>query len=176
MPFHPCWHQHHSTFTFESSLPTGRDRIHVWRDDVTDKLLAQEKDESVRRDILFKQMDDAFATILRQVYFALFEKQAHEMVQNNATVMNYVQRISRTSKNNSPIPCELSDDFKWEWVSIPHIYHTRSMCMRTRSVKLLVFSLYRQFKTEGESFKPNTSRSFRRAARKRPQGYWQTRA
>ena len=44
------------------------------------------EDESVRRDILFRQMDDAYATIMRQSYFALFEKQAHEMVQQNASV------------------------------------------------------------------------------------------
>ena len=47
---------------------------------LTEKLLAEETDEAVRRDILFKQMDDAFATILRQVYFALFERDAHALV------------------------------------------------------------------------------------------------
>ena len=41
---------------------------------LTDRLLAEEKDEDVRCDILFKQVDDAYATILRQSYFALFEK------------------------------------------------------------------------------------------------------
>ncbi len=36
--------------------------------------------------MLFKQVDDAYATIMRQSYFALFEKQAHEMIQKNASV------------------------------------------------------------------------------------------
>ena len=53
---------------------------------LTDRLLAEESNEDVRRDILFKQVDDAYATIMRQSYFALFEKQAHEMVIKNASV------------------------------------------------------------------------------------------
>ena len=36
--------------------------------------------KSVRRDMLFRQVDDAYATIQRQIYFALFERHAHEMV------------------------------------------------------------------------------------------------
>ena len=35
----------------------------------------------MRRDLLFRQVDDAYATIMRQAFFALFERQAHEMVQ-----------------------------------------------------------------------------------------------
>ena len=49
---------------------------------------------------------------------------------------------------------ELSDDFKWEWVSIPHIYHTPFYVYAYAFGQLLVLSLYQQFKAEGESFKP----------------------
>ena len=49
---------------------------------------------------------------------------------------------------------ELSDEFKWEWVSIPHIYHTPFYVYAYAFGQLLVFSLYQQFKAEGESFKP----------------------
>ena len=53
---------------------------------LVDRLLAEESDEAVRRDMLFRQVDDAYATILRQAFFALFESKAHEMVSQNASV------------------------------------------------------------------------------------------
>ncbi len=151
---HSMLASHHSTFTFESSLPLAETASTFGEMMLTDKLLAQEKDESVRRDILFKQMDDAYATILRQVYFALFEKRAHEMIQKNASVDELCAAYMENLKEQFGDSVELSDDFRWEWVSIPHIYHTPFYVYAYAFGQLLVFSLYRQFKTEGESFKP----------------------
>jgi oligoendopeptidase F len=151
---HSMLASHHSTFTFEASLPLAETASTFGEMMLTDKLLAQEKDESVRRDILFKQMDDAFATILRQVYFTLFEKQAHKMVQNNASVDELCAAYLENLKEQFGDSVELSEDFKWEWVSIPHIYHTPFYVYAYAFGQLLVFSLYQQFKTEGESFKP----------------------
>jgi len=68
---HAMLASHHSAFTFHSSLPLAETASTFGEMMLTEKLLAEEKDEAVRRDILFKQMDDAFATILRQIYFAL---------------------------------------------------------------------------------------------------------
>ena len=77
---HSMLAEHHSAFTFHSSLPLAETASTFGEMMLTDRLLAEEKDEDVRRDILFKQVDDAYATIMRQSYFALFEKEAHEMV------------------------------------------------------------------------------------------------
>jgi oligoendopeptidase F len=49
---------------------------------------------------------------------------------------------------------EVSDEFKWEWVSIPHIYHTPFYVYAYAFGQLLVLSLYQQYKAEGEAFKP----------------------
>ena len=48
----------------------------------------------------------------------------------------------------------LSDEFRWEWVSIPHFYHTPFYVYAYAFGQLLVLSLYKQFKEEGDSFKP----------------------
>ena len=121
---------------------------------LTDKLLTEEKDEAVRRDILFKQVDDAYATIMRQTYFALFEKQAHEMIQKNASVDDVSVAYMENLKEQFGDAVEISDEFKWEWVSIPHIFHTPFYVYAYAFGQLLVFSLYQQFREEGESFKP----------------------
>jgi oligoendopeptidase F len=151
---HAMLASHHSTFTFHSSLPLAETASTFGEMMLTDKLLAEETDESVRRDILFKQVDDAYATIMRQSYFALFEKQAHEMVQKNASVDELCAAYLDNLKEQFGDSLELSDEFKWEWVGIPHIYHTPFYVYAYAFGQLLVFSLYRQFKAEGESFKP----------------------
>ncbi len=144
----------HNTFSFEASLPLAETASTFGEMMLTDKLLAEETDEAVRRDILFKQVDDAYATIMRQSYFALFEKQAHEMIQKNASVDELNAAYMENLKEQFGDSVELSDEFKWEWVSIPHIYHTPFYVYAYAFGQLLVFSLYQQFKAEGESFKP----------------------
>ena len=151
---HAMLASHHSTFTFHSSLPLAETASTFGEMMLTEKLLAEETDEAVRRDILFKQMDDAFATILRQIYFAMFERQAHEMIQKNASTDELSAAYMENLKEQFGDSVELSDDFKWEWVSIPHIYHTPFYVYAYAFGQLLVFSLYQQFKAEGESFKP----------------------
>jgi len=151
---HSMLASHHSTFTFQSSLPLAETASTFGEMMLTEKLLAEEKDEAVRRDILFKQMDDAFATILRQVYFALFERDAHKKIQENASVDELAALYMENLKEQFGDSVEISDEFKWEWVSIPHIYHTPFYVYAYAFGQLLVFSLYQQFKAEGESFKP----------------------
>jgi oligoendopeptidase F len=151
---HSMLASHHSTFTFHSSLPLAETASTFGEMMLTDRLLAEEKDEDVRRDILFKQVDDAYATIMRQSYFALFEKEAHEMVVKHASVDELSAAYFENLKEQFGDSLELSDEFKWEWVSIPHIYHTPFYVYAYAFGQLLVLSLYKQFKQEGEAFKP----------------------
>ena len=151
---HTMLASHHSTFTFHSSLPLAETASTFGEMMLTDRLLAEEKDKVVRRDILFKQVDDAYATIMRQSYFALFEKEAHEMVVNNASVDGLSAAYLENLKEQFGDSLELSEEFKWEWVSIPHIFHTPFYVYAYAFGQLLVLSLYQQFKREGETFKP----------------------
>lgn len=151
---HAMLASHHSTFTFHSSLPLAETASTFAEMVLIDKLLAEEKDESVRRDILFKQMDDSYATIMRQSYFAIFEKEAHELVMKNASVDDLCKAYLDSLKQHFGDSLDLSDEFKWEWVGIPHIYHTPFYVYAYAFGQLLVLALYQQFKAEGETFKP----------------------
>lgn len=144
----------HSLFTFHSSLPLAETASTFGEMMLIDRLLAEESDESVRRDLFFKQMDDAYATILRQAYFALFERQAHEMVQNGASVEELANAYRANLNEQFGDALEVNEEFRWEWVSIPHIYHTPFYVYAYAFGQLLVFSLYQQYKAEGDGFKP----------------------
>lgn len=151
---HAMLASHHSVFTFHSSLPLAETASTFAEMILIDKLLSEEKDESVRRDILFKQIDDAYATIMRQSYFAIFEKEAHELVMKNASVDDLCKAYLDSLKQHFGDSLDLSDEFKWEWVGIPHIYHTPFYVYAYAFGQLLVLALYQQYKAEGESFKP----------------------
>lgn len=144
----------HTQFTFHSSLPLAETASTFGEMLLVDRLLEDETDEDVRRDMLFRQIDDAYATIMRQIYFALFERQAHEMTHQGATVDELSEAYMENLKEHFGDSVELSDEFRWEWVSIPHIYGTPFYVYAYSFGQLLVFSLYQQFQAEGEAFKP----------------------
>jgi oligoendopeptidase F len=151
---HSMLAEKHSVFTFFACLPLAETASTFGEMMLVDKLLAAETDESVRRDLLFRQIDDAYATIMRQSFFALFEKQAHEMIQNNASADELATAYLENLKEQFGDAVEVSDEFKWEWVSIPHIYHTPFYVYAYAFGQLLVLALYQKYKAEGDSFKP----------------------
>lgn len=141
-------------FTFHASLPLAETASTFAEMILVDRLLEEEQDEQVRRDILFRQVDDAYATILRQAYFAIFERQAHEMVHQGASLDDLAEAYLANLHSQFGDALLVSDEFRWEWISIPHIYHTPFYVYAYSFGQLLVLSLYQQYKAGQESFKP----------------------
>ncbi len=144
----------HSMLTFHASLPLAETASTFGEMLLVDHLLKQDPDEDVRRDLLFRQVDDAYATILRQAYFAIFEKEAHEMIAAGASVDELNAGYLANLKTQFGDSVEIGDEFQYEWVSIPHIFSVPFYVYAYSFGQLLVFSLYRQYKQEGEAFKP----------------------
>ena len=144
----------HNVFTFHSALPMAENASTFAEMLLVDRLLGLEDDPTVRRDILFRQVDDAYATIMRQIFFAMFEVTAHDMVASGATVDQLSEAYFKNLELQFGDAVELTDEFKWEWVSIPHFFHVPFYVYAYSFGQLLVLSLYKQYKTEGETFKP----------------------
>ncbi|RPI33479.1 MAG: M3 family oligoendopeptidase [Chloroflexota bacterium] len=151
---HSMLASHHPLFAFHSSLPLAETASTFGEMMLVDRLLSEESDESVRRDLLFRQVDDAYGTIMRQSFFAIFERQAHQMVQEGASVDEVADAYMANLREQFGESVEISDEFRWEWISIPHIYQTPFYVYAYAFGQLLVFSLYQQYRAEGESFKP----------------------
>lgn len=144
----------HTVFTQHPSLPLAETASTFGEMILIDRLLSEETDGAVRRDLLFRQIDDAYATILRQSYFALFERQAHEAIQQGASIDDLGAAYLVNLQEQFGESVELSDEFRWEWVSIPHIYQVPFYVYAYAFGQLLVLALYKQYKLEGEAFKP----------------------
>ncbi len=144
----------HTALTQSASLPLAETASTFGEMLLVDRLLEDEKDESVRRDILFKQMDDAYATIMRQAYFAMFERAAHERIRAGAEVDELHRIYFDNLKDQFGDSLVLSEDFSFEWTAIPHFYHTPFYVYAYSFGQLLVLSLYQQYLQEGDAFKP----------------------
>jgi oligoendopeptidase F len=108
-----------------------------------------------RKILLAQQIDDLYATIMRQAYFTLFEIDAHRVVaEQNATIDMLSELYLKNLKEQFGDSVSVTDDFQWEWLYIPHFYHTPFYCYAYSFGNLLVVSLYQQYKSEGKSFIP----------------------
>ena len=151
---HALMAKEHNVFSFHSCLPLAETASTFSEMVLTDYLLEHEEDEGVKRDILFAQIDGAYATIMRQIFFAFFEREAHKLTKEGASVNDLCNAYMENLKTQFGDSIEISEEFKWEWVSIPHIFAVPFYVYAYSFGLLLVLSLYKQYKKEGKSFIP----------------------
>ena len=151
---HAMLAEHQSSLTQQATLPLAETASTFGEMLLLDKMLASDPSPEVQRDLLFSSMDDAYATIMRQAYFALFEREAHEAIANNASVDELSDLYLELLKEQFGDSLELSDDFKHEWVAIPHFFSTPFYVYAYAFGQLLALALYRQYKVEGDAMIP----------------------
>lgn len=144
----------HSHLTFHAPLPLAETASVFAEMLLTDRLLAEESDPAVRRDLLAYALDDAYATVQRQSHFTLFERDAHRRIMSGGTFDDLCAAYLANLRSQFGDAVDVSDDFQLEWIVIPHIYHTPFYTYAYSFGQLLVLSLYRQYRAEGASFVP----------------------
>ena len=160
---------HHSAFTFHSALPLAETASVFSEMLLNDSLLREEADPATRRDLLARVLDGAYATVARQAYFVLFELEAHRQAVNGATADDLCALYLDNLREQFGDAVDLSDDFRWEWIAIPHIYATPFYCYAYSFGQLLVLALYRQYREEGASFVPRFLRILAHGGSQSPQ-------
>lgn len=136
---------------FHAPLPLA-ETASVFAEMLLNEKLVEKMSKKERRILLAEQIDNLYATIIRQAYFTLFEINAHEAIgENNATIDAVAKIYMDNLKEQFGTSITISPDFEWEWVYIPHFYHTPFYTYAYSFGNLLVLSLYRQYKLEGRS-------------------------
>jgi oligoendopeptidase F len=121
---------------------------------LTNRLLAVENDPLVRRELLAASLDDIYATVMRQVFFVLFERDAHAAIAAHKATGDLHEMYMANLHEQFGDSVDVAHEFKYEWVSIPHIYYTPFYCYAYAFGQLLVLALYRRFEQQGDAFKP----------------------
>lgn len=145
---------HHNALNQRASLPLSETASTFGEMLLVDHLLGQDSDPHLQHELLFKQVDDAYATILRQAFLGLFERDAHKAVMGGASVDDLCDLYLENLRGQFGDSLELSDDFRYEWLAISHIYQVPFYVYAYAFGQLLVLSLYEQYRQEGEQFKP----------------------
>jgi len=152
---HALMAEDHSILTFHSCLPLAETASVFSEMLLTDRLLAEETNPEVVRDLLASAVDDAYATVLRQSYFVLFERDAHRMIAEGKTMNELNEHYLKTLRQQFGDSVEVSEDFMYEWICIPHIYHSPFYCYAYSFGLLLSLSLYQRYKEVGKEFVPS---------------------
>lgn len=151
---HGLMAERHSVFTFHSALPLAETASVFGERILSDALTAQERSRSVKQGLLLAQLDDLYATVLRQAYFVLFEQRAHDMIAQGATAEDlaaaYQANLREQFGKAVPVPAL----FRWEWLTVPHIFGSPFYCYAYSFGNLLVLALYHMYKRQGLAFIP----------------------
>jgi oligoendopeptidase F len=120
--------------------------------------------------LLAEQIDDFYATTIRQAYFTLFEIEAHRsFAEKNSNIDQVCDIYIQNLHEQFGDALAISEKFKYEWLYIPHFYHTPFYCYAYSFGNLLVLSLYQQYKKEGGSFIPKYIRILSSGGSEKPE-------
>jgi oligoendopeptidase F len=144
----------HSILTQHAALPLAETASTFGEMVLVDRLLEIDASPEVQRTLLFQQMDDNYATIQRQAYFSLFEREAAEIIESGGTEEDLSRAYLANLRDQFGAAVDVSGDFRYEWIVIPHFQHAPFYVYAYTFGQLLVLSLYQQYRAEGEAFKP----------------------
>ncbi len=166
---HSMLAEDHSVLTQHPVLPLAETASVFSEMLLTDRLLAEETSPSARKELLAAAIDDSYATVMRQAFFVLFERRAHEAILAGKppAYLNEIYREILDEQFGDSV--EVGEEFHPEWTMIPHIYHTPFYCYAYSFGQLLVLALYRRFQEEGEAFKPGYLRLLAHGGSARPE-------
>ena len=114
--------------------------------------ISNEITDNEKKIMLSEKIDDLYATIMRQSFFTIFEKDAHTQIGQGTTIDEISKTYLKNLKEQFGNSVTVSDDFAIEWSCIPHFYHTPFYCYAYSFGNLLALSLFQRYKKEGKSF------------------------
>jgi oligoendopeptidase F len=120
------------------------------------RLLREERDPAVRLGLLCGKLEDAFATVFRQVVMTRFEEALHAARRREGELP--VERVNALWMDaNRPMfgdAVRLRDEYAWWWLYVPHFVHSPFYCYAYAFGELLVLALVRRYDEEGAGFAP----------------------
>ncbi|MDA1353632.1 MAG: M3 family oligoendopeptidase [bacterium] len=122
---------------------------------LTDYMKSKESSKKERRVMLTDQLEDLFATSHRQNMFSQFEMAAHDAIGKGYTSADVLcQMYTKELRAMFGDSVDYTDEYRWEWSTIPHIFQSPFYVYSYNFGNLLVLALYQQYLEEGASFLP----------------------
>ncbi len=106
---------------------------------------------------LASTIEGNFATTFRQNMFARFELQSHDLISESgfASWDDLSQLYEKELKIMFSESVTITEEYKWEWATIPHIFNVPFYVYAYNFANLLVIALYEKYKEEGDKMIPH---------------------
>ncbi|HKB40433.1 MAG TPA: M3 family metallopeptidase, partial [Gemmataceae bacterium] len=120
------------------------------------RLLKEHPDPRTRLAMLCSKIEDAFATVFRQVVLTRFEQLLHKArrEQGELTTEQVNELWMSANRPMHGDVVRLSDGYGWWWMYIGHFVHVPFYCYAYAFGELLVLALVQMYKQQGEGFVP----------------------
>ena len=149
---HSLLANHHQPDSQHANLPLSETASTFGEMILFEKMLNQEQDKEIKKQMLWEKIAESYATILRQNYFIKFEIEAHELISNGITTKDLSQRYLQNLREQFGKSMIVPEIFKYEWLYIGHIYESPFYCYAYNFGELLSLSLFARYKKEGPKF------------------------
>lgn len=143
---------------FQCDTPlTTAEMASVFGEMLTFKRLQERYHEpKLRLAMLCGKIEDAFATVFRQVVLTRFELSLHktrkESGELSAPQINHLWMLANQNMFGNVV--EMSEGYAWWWTYIGHFIRSPFYCYAYAFGELLVLALYQKYRNEGETFVP----------------------
>jgi oligoendopeptidase F len=119
-----------------------------------DRIMAEEKDTKVRLALLCGQVEDAFATVFRQVAFNRYEDASHNMrrTEGELSVDQLGELFQEKLQAMFGDALKLTDEHKVWWSYVGHFLHTPGYVYAYAFGNLLALSVYHRYLEQGAGF------------------------
>ncbi len=106
---------------------------------------------------LASTIEGNFATTFRQNMFARFELQSHDLISKAgfASWDDLSQLYEKELKIMFSESVKITQEYQWEWSTIPHIFNVPFYVYAYNFANLLVIALYEKYKEEGDNMIPH---------------------
>lgn len=119
-------------------------------------LMAAEDNREARLSMLVEKIEDAFATVFRQISMNRFEDKMHRARRSEGELTT--ERLSQlwleTQRSMFQDSVTITDEYGLWWSYVPHFLHTPGYVYAYAFGELLALALYRLYQEEGETFVP----------------------
>ncbi len=150
---HGVLSQDQPNLVYKASLPMA-ETASVFAETVVAKKLLAEGDDDEKTATLLYLLDKLYGTVCRQAYFTIFERKAHDAIQDGVT-QHELEEIYLETLTEQFGAMQIPDGFRHEWHAIPHFHHSPFYCYAYSWGNLSVLSMFKQYGQKGNSFVEN---------------------
>jgi len=151
---HSMYAQNHYSSTQQAPLPLAETASTLAELVLFDEILKQEKDNKIKKSLLADKMGDSYATILRQNYFIIFEKEAHRVIPDGIKMEEMSQMYLKNLREQFGSSVKVDNIFQYEWSYVSHIFDSPFYCYAYNFGELLALGLYKKYKEDKKLWLP----------------------